>query len=55
MNSQLESIQAQRDHAERVFVEMLTAVPPEVKEALIALQDLMKAEQQLLLGQGKLS
>lgn len=51
MNSQRDDLQTQRQHAERVFTEMLTAVPAEVKEALIALRDLLQVEQELLLAQ----
>lgn len=43
----LQDAHLQRDHAHRVFTEMLTAVTPEVKEALVALYRLIQAEQQV--------
>lgn len=39
--------QTQSEQAHRVFTEMLTAVQPEVKDAIVALYHLLQAEQQV--------
>jgi len=45
--SDYEELKANRDRAHRVFTELLTGVPEEVKAAMVALYDLIRYEQQL--------
>ena len=46
-----QDLQQRCDVANKVYQELLTGVAPEVKQALVALQDLMEAELQLLKSQ----
>lgn len=43
-----QEMHSRRDTAERVFNEMLTGVSPDVRQAMLALQELMEAEMELL-------
>lgn len=45
--SQQSQLEQQHQRAHQVFTEMLTAVQPEVKDALVALYELVRLEQQL--------
>lgn len=45
--AQQQQAHAHREQAKKVFTEMLTAVQPEVKDALVALYHLVQAEQQV--------
>lgn len=45
--SNLAELQQQQHRAHQVFTEILTAVSPEVKDAIVALYELVRIEQQI--------
>lgn len=53
MNDSLEmpALLERQKHAKNVFVELLTAVPPEMKDALTALYDLVEIDLQVARAQ----
>ncbi len=50
-SQEMQDLLERQKHAQHVFSEMLTAVSPEVKEALMALYDLVEIDQRVARGQ----
>jgi len=50
-----QELQHRKDTAEKVFIEMLTSVSPDTRQALLALHELMKLELAVLRSSQELS
>lgn len=51
----MSELQHRKETAEKVFIEMLTSVSPDTRQALLALQELMKLELAVLLSEREMS